>query len=189
MPDHAGRADARRNRERLLAVAEEVVVEQGTEASLRDIARRAGVGIGTLYRHFATREALLEALMQDRFVRLRARADELGDRPPYEAVVTWLRELATASAAVHGLPDAVLAALRDQGSDLHAACDAMRSAGGRLLERAQAAGVVRADLTPSDLLSLAAGLAWASDYAEDQPARLRRLFAVMETGLRIPPKA
>ncbi|HLT61000.1 MAG TPA: helix-turn-helix domain-containing protein [Microlunatus sp.] len=177
------RADARRNRDRLLAAAREVVAEQGTDASLRDVARRAGVGIGTLYRHFGTREALLEALLQDRFERLGARADELGDRPPYEAVTTWLRELATASAATRGLPDAVLAALRDRGSALHGACDAMRSAGARLLDRAQSAGVVRSDLTPSDLLALASGLAWASGYAEEPQARLDRLFGVFETGL------
>ncbi|MFC7625135.1 TetR/AcrR family transcriptional regulator [Microlunatus sp. GCM10028923] len=183
MPDPALRANARRNRERLLAAAEEVVTERGTSASLRDIARRAEVGIGTLYRHFPTREALLEALMQERFERLQARADELLGEPPYRAVVTWLRDLAAASATVHGLPDAVLSALRDRDSALHAACDGMRTAGARLLERAQSAGAIRADLTPSDLLALTAGLAWASDYAEDKEARLERLFAVMETGL------
>ncbi len=183
MPEPAGRADARLNREKLVAAAHQVVAERGTDASLRDIARRAGVGIGTFYRHFATREALLEALMQDRFDRLRARADELGAAPPYQAVLTWLRELAGESATVRGLPDAVLAALRDQDSALHTSCDAMRSAGARLIERAQSAGVVRADLTPGDLLALAAGLAWASSYADDQQARLGRLFGVIETGL------
>lgn len=182
MPE-PGRANARRNRERLLSVAEEVVAERGTSASLRDIARRAEVGIGTLYRHFPTREALLEALLQERFERLQSRADELVGEPPYQAIVTWLRDLAAASATANGLPDAVLSALQDQDSALHTACDAMRGAGARLLERAQSVGAVRTDLTPSDLLALTAGLAWASDYADDKEARLDRLFAVMETGL------
>ena len=75
----AARADAQRNRELLVAAAREAFADRGTDASLRDVARSAGVGIGTLYRHFPTREALLEALVESNFEELRARADELLD--------------------------------------------------------------------------------------------------------------
>src|SRR3954452_2753784 len=86
------RADARRNVERLLAVAKETFAERGADAPLEEIARRAGVGIGTLYRHFPTREALLEALLRDSFEPLRAEADRLLTSPsPGDALDAWLR--------------------------------------------------------------------------------------------------
>ena len=177
------RADARRNRETVLAAARTAFAEQGTEASLRDVARRAGVGIGTLYRHFPTREALLEAMLGDDFDRLRARAEELAEGPPRAGLLTWLRELAAGQRAVKGLPDSVMAALRDEDSGLHASCQAMRDAGGRLLRKAQDAGDVRTDLTPGEMLALVAGAAWASGYAADPDAMLERLVGLATEGI------
>src|SRR6266487_4025102 len=98
-PDGAARrpmrADARRNYQALLSAANAAFIEQGADdASLEEIARRAGVGIGTLYRHFPTRQALLEAVYRDQVDALRARADELlGSLPPDAALVAWLRAL------------------------------------------------------------------------------------------------
>src|SRR3954454_23845757 len=86
------RADARRNYEKLLAAAAEAFTERGTDASLEDIARRAGVGIGTLYRPFPTRQALLEAVYIDEVEEISAKAGELGHLEPWEALVTWLRQ-------------------------------------------------------------------------------------------------
>ncbi|MET7420157.1 helix-turn-helix domain-containing protein [Dactylosporangium sp. NPDC005555] len=183
MPGTA-RVDARRNHDLLLAAAREAFAEHGTDASLRDIARQAGVGIGTLYRHFPTREALLEALLRSRFDALRDRADELSQAPaPGEALLTWLSELAAGSVTYRGLPESVMTALRDDRSQLHASCAAMRAAGGRLLDRAQAAGEVRGDVTAAQLLALAAGLAWAGEQSADPVAMIRQLLSIAMQGL------
>ncbi|GIG65605.1 TetR/AcrR family transcriptional regulator [Phytomonospora endophytica] len=177
------RADARRNAQVLLDAAREAFAEHGTDASLRDVARRAGVGIGTLYRHFPAREALLEALLRDDFDRLTAHAAELAGTPPLPALMAWLRELAVGQRTIRGLPESVLVALRDEESQLHASCKSMRDAGGRLLASAQEAGAVRADLTANELLALVAGLVWASEYAPDSSARLDRLLMVAMEGV------
>ncbi|GAA3218986.1 TetR/AcrR family transcriptional regulator [Dactylosporangium siamense] len=178
------RVDARRNRDLLLAAAREAFETHGTDASLRDIARQAGVGIGTLYRHFPTREALLEALLASRFDALRDRAEELSaTAAPGEALLGWLGELAAGSVTVRGLPESVMAALRDEESELHASCAGMRAAGGQLLQRAQEAGEVRADVTAAQVLALAAGLAWAGEQSADPAGTVRQLLLIAGRGL------
>ena len=98
------RADAQKNYDQLLAVARDVVGEQGVDASLRDVARRAGVGLGTLYRHFPTREALLEALLRTGFDDLSARAGKLeSSSAPDQALVTWLREVVSSANQYRGV--------------------------------------------------------------------------------------
>jgi AcrR family transcriptional regulator len=177
------RADARRNYDLLVSVARAAFAEHGVDASLRDIARQAGVGIGTLYRHFPTREALVEALLSERFDDLRARADsQLTATSPGTALLDWLRELAVGSTTYRGLPESVLGALRDDESRLHASCAAMRASGGRLLDRAQQAGDVRADVTMNELLSLAAGIAWASEQSPGQTDLVDRLLSMAMHG-------
>jgi AcrR family transcriptional regulator len=178
------RADARRNYDVLLSVAAQCFAEQGTDASLRDVARKAGVGIGTLYRHFPTREALLEAVLGSRFDRLRDRADELAAtaESPQRALRDWLAEFAAGSVTYRGLPDEVMAALHDGDSPLHASCTAMRAAGGRLVAHAQAAGTMRADITPDEALALAAGLAWAADHSPDRAKVAERLLSITMAG-------
>lgn len=170
------RTDAQRNYEHLLEVAREVFAEHGTEASLRDVARRAGVGIGTLYRHFPTRDALLQALLRTRFdaLAVAAATDELG---------AWLRRVAFGSATYRGLPGSVLAALRDEQSELHASCSAMRAAGGALLARTQEAGLVRGDVVITDLLTAAASIGWAAEQTGTEQAE--RLFTLLMDGLLV----
>jgi AcrR family transcriptional regulator len=178
------RVDARRNYERLLASAGEAFAEHGIDTSLRDVARRAGVGIGTLYRHFPTREALLEALLRHRFDALQERADGLLASPSaLDALLVWLGELAVGSTTYRGLPESVMGALRDETSQLHASCAAMRAAGGRLLRRAQDAGEARADVTADELLVLAAGLAWAAEQAPKPTGMVDRLLSIAMSGL------
>lgn len=177
---------ARRTYELLLAVAREAFAENGTDASLRDIARRADVGIGTLYRHFPTREALLEALLRKRFDELRESAQAMLAAPcpaPGEALLTWLGELSAGSSTYRGLPQSVMAALRDESSQLHASCAAMRTSAGQLLHRAQQAGAVRADVTAEELLALAAGVAWASEQSTGQTDLVHRLLSIAMHGL------
>jgi AcrR family transcriptional regulator len=179
------RADARRNYDHLLSVAAQAFAEHGTDASLRDVARRAGVGIGTLYRHFPTREALLEALLSSRFDRLRDHADSLLDSPaPLDAFRTWLGELVVGSATYRGLPEEVMGALQDKESRLHASCAAMREAGARLLKHAQDSGAVREDVSVNEVLVLAAGLAWASEKSPDPAKLVEKLLSIVMTGLQ-----
>jgi AcrR family transcriptional regulator len=179
------RADARRNVERLLAVAKETFAERGADAPLEEIARRAGVGIGTLYRHFPTREALLETLLRDSFEALRAEADRLLNSPsPGDALDTWLRAFATHATTYSGLVAALNASLRDGESGLCMWCKTVNVAGGELLARAQAAGVVRPDVTADDVLILANAITWATEQACANPAQAERIHSLVMDSLR-----
>ena len=173
------RADARKNYDQLLAVAGDVVTEQGAEASLRDVARRAGVGLGTLYRHFPSREALLDALLRTSFDELAALADELeASSSPRDALVVWLRDCVAMATRYRGVTEMMVAAIEDPESALHASCVGMRAAGARLLGRAQAAGAARADLDGTDLFALVGALSWIGDQAALAP-RAGHLFDVV----------
>jgi AcrR family transcriptional regulator len=177
------RADARKNYDHLLAVAREVVTEQGADASLRDVARRADVGLGTLYRHFPTREALLEALLRAGFDELTARAGELETSgPPGGALVSWLRDFVACAHNYRGVVTAMMAAIADSESALHASCVMMRAAGTRLLVRAQADGVARTDIDGGDLFALAGALAWLGDQPSLAP-RASHLFDVVTSAI------
>jgi AcrR family transcriptional regulator len=158
------RTDARENRERLLGAARRLLRQRGTEASLREVAREARVGIGTLYRHFPTREALVEAALSAEFDALAGEGRQLeAAGEPGQVLLEWLREFAALTGAYEGLPSSVLTALGDPASPLHHSCLALRRRAAALLTRAQRSGELRADLTVADLLSLTAGLAWAAN--------------------------
>ena len=177
------RADARKNYDHLLTVACEVVREQGADASLRDVARRAGVGLGTLYRHFPTREALLEALLRTSFDDLTTRAGELqASSAPQDALVSWLREAVAVAHNFSGVVASLVAAIADPDSALHASCVTMRGAGAHLLARAQAEGVARADLDGADLFALIGALAWLCDQPSLGP-RADHLFTVISDAI------
>ena len=177
------RADARKNYEHLLDVAREVITEQGADASLRDIARRAGVGLGTLYRHFPQREALLDALLRARFDELTVRASELErSKVPDEALIAWLNEAVAVAHAYRGAIDSMVAAIADPDSALHASCHTMRAAGTRLLLRAQEQGRARADIDGTDLFALLGALAWLRDQPALAP-RADRLFDLIAGAL------
>lgn len=173
------RADAKKNYDKLLAVARHVVAEQGVEASLRDVARKAGVGLGTLYRHFPTRESLLEALLHGWFGELTTKANELGSsNAPDDALVSWLRETVAFARTYRGVTEAMMAAITDPDSALHESCVTMRAAGTKLLGRAQAAGLARADMDGTDLFALVGALAWLGDQPSLEP-RADHLFDVI----------
>lgn len=179
------RADARRNYQRLLAVAGTAFTEHGTDASLKDIARAAGVGIGTLYRHFPTREALLEALLHERFDELGATAKRLSTaKQPGAALIEWAHDFIATATTYQGLVAALATTLRDETSDLHAACEGMRDAATHLLVRAQKAGEVRTDLAPGELFLFINGIAWADEQASTPDStRIHRLLDIVLKGM------
>ncbi|KOX18475.1 MULTISPECIES: TetR/AcrR family transcriptional regulator [unclassified Streptomyces] len=189
MPDEpvppGRRTDALRNRERILAAAAEVVGAEGTQASLRDVARRAGIGLGTLYRHFPTRDDLLETLLRTGFERLAARADELlaDDLPSERALALWLGEFTLRSGSFRGLPASLMATLGDEESALHASCVAMRAAAGRLLRAAQDDGRIRPDVDGTDLFALVNAVSWAAGQAPSLAARREHLLGLVLDGL------
>ncbi|WP_394828028.1 TetR/AcrR family transcriptional regulator [Pendulispora albinea] len=181
------RADARQNYDHLLAVARDVVTEQGADASLRDIARRAGVGLGTLYRHFPTREALLEVLLRASLDELTQKAGELQtSSSPDEALASWFREAVAFAHRYRGVVALMAAAIADPGSALHASCVTVRSAGTRLLLRAQAEGMARADLDGADLFALIGALGWLGDQPSFAP-RIDHLLGIIASAVLTKP--
>jgi AcrR family transcriptional regulator len=177
------RADARKNHDHLLAVAGAVITEQGAEASMRDIARRAGVGLATLLRHFPTREALLEALLRTSFDELTAKAGTLETSSSTEdALVSWLRDFVACAHNYRGVVALMVTAIEDTQSALHASCVTMRAAGTRLLARAQGEGMARTDIDGTDLFALAGSLAWLGDQPSLAP-RVDHLFGVVMSAI------
>jgi AcrR family transcriptional regulator len=149
------RADARRNFDSLVNAARSAFAEQGTSASLEDIARRAEVGIGTLYRHFPTRDALVEAVYVDEVARMVSDAEEIAGHEPWQALDLWLRRLVTYVSAKRVLVEAL-----NKESPVLVNCRAILYGSGRpILERAQAAGEARADVVVEDAMRLVQGLA------------------------------
>jgi AcrR family transcriptional regulator len=177
------RADARRNRDRLLAAAHEAFQRHGVSASLDDVAKTAHVGIGTLYRHFPTRDDLIAALVTADLERVAALADELATHDDAEVLGRWLGELVDHTASYRGLAEAVLAAGGDPTTRFGGACERLHTAGARLVRREQQRGTVRTDVDPHDVLDLANAIAWATDNTTDA-LRRRRLLRINIDGLR-----
>lgn len=179
------RADARRNYERLLTEARTAFTEHGTDTSLEDIARRAGVGIGTLYRHFPNRTALMGAVFQGEVDALLAHAKKLADAPqPCAALVEWLRAIITHASTYRGLSRALMTASADDSSGMARCCVPMQEAGDALLTRAQQAGAVRSDVSISDLMQLTNGIALAAEESPDDPRLADRLLTLTLSGLK-----
>jgi AcrR family transcriptional regulator len=151
--DRPLRADARRNRERILQSAREVFAESGAEAQIDDVARRAGVGVGTVYRHYPTKEALLTELVRQKFRRFSVAAREALTRPgePFEV----LAELMRSNAAELDRDAATQQAMSGVGEQVWAAAsgelEELLTLTGELIERAKVAGTIRADIVPTDI--------------------------------------
>lgn len=183
IPDRKPRADAQRNRERLIDAAKAAFTEAGPEVSLEEIARRAGVGIGTLYRHFPTRDAIVEAVYRRELTQITEAAERLlaEESSPLEALRAWLRlsvdYLATKKViapAMNAIPGGT--AQYQSGPLLQLAVE-------RLVEAALAEGEVRGDLEPGDILQAMAGLSYGAGQPGWQASALR-LIDVLVEGLR-----
>lgn len=185
---HVGRrmrADARRNYDRLIEVAGAAFDELGAEASLEDIARRAGVGIATLYRHFPTRQDLVEGVFLRIADTLRDQAVELQKaEDPLSAFIEWLRLHLESGACGRGLAASVISAKLQAGTAVNISCVEMKRAGQMLLERAQAAGQVRAGVDLGDLLLVIHGIVLINEQLPSSPDRPERMLAVVVDGLR-----
>jgi AcrR family transcriptional regulator len=179
------RADARRSRAKLLDAATAAFAEHGADAPLEDIARRAGVGIGTLYRHFPTRVDLQAAVYQSQVETVCAAADEyVTSTAPDQALAGWLRAMTTYLTTKRGLSRALVDALGKDSQLISSCWGAMTEAAERLMTRAQRAGVLRDDIKPVDVLRLVHGVVIAT---EQSPQDTDRLLGLMLDGLRARP--
>ncbi len=180
------RADARRNRQRVVAAAREVFAEHGREAQMDDVARSAGVGVGTLYRHFPTKEALLAALAADKFERMLVSAHEaLEAEDAWEAFTGMLWGSAEQMVRDRALYEAVSADPGDAPGVMEVRRE-LQAAGGELMRRAQAAGRMREDLTAEDLPVIMCSLGAAMQRSDGNPERWRRYVTLLIDGLRPP---
>jgi AcrR family transcriptional regulator len=165
------RADARRNFDALLTAARDAFAENGAGASLEDIARRAGVGIGTLYRNFPTRQDLFDSVYLGEIEELCEAAVRVADLPPWEALETWLQRFVGYAATKR----AIFEELNRDSEMLSKAREAMYGAGRPLFDQAQAAGAVRTDTTFDDVLRMVSGLTGAGFVDEAQRTRVLHL--------------
>jgi AcrR family transcriptional regulator len=177
------RADARQNYKHLVEVAADAIAELGPSVSLEEVAKRAGVGIGTLYRHFPNRQALLEAVYRDQVTAHCVQARELlATKPPAEALLLWLHSLLTYNLTMRGLKEALMAGeISAQTSECK---EKMHGVGGELLARAQEVGAVRHDIEITDLLRLVHSIALMVEPGAEGKARAERVFEVMVAGLK-----
>lgn len=183
-PARSMRTDARRNRARLIEVAVEVFTEFGVDASLNEIAKRAGVGSGTLYRHFASRDALLRAVVSERFQSLTAYTRGLLTAPPDGTTLrAWLRSVIDHLMAFPGLASSIMAVLTGETSELTATCDEVRRAGEALLDRLKKAGVVDTKVEITELLMVVNAIALATDRLPDGRARAEHLLELVLQGV------
>jgi AcrR family transcriptional regulator len=177
------RADAQRNRDRLLDAAVLAFSQEGPDVSLESIAKAAGVGIGTLYRNFPTRDALVVAAYRNELARLCEAAEELlADAPPDEALRHWMDRFIGYMTTKRGMADALRSVIAS-GADPYAhSRDRMLAATGTLLAAGAAAGALRPDVDPEDVLVGISGIALAAS----EPAQAGRLLELLMDGLRSP---
>jgi AcrR family transcriptional regulator len=179
------RRDAERNRQRVLRAAAEVFTERGLEATLDDVARHAGVGVGTVYRRFADKEALVEALFVERVDEIVTAAEHACAEPdPWIALTSFLERVTAIMAGDLGLRQVLMFATYGQDR-VACARERLRPVISRIVERAQDQGQLRTDLSPSDISFIGLMLATAAEYAwHARPDIWRRYLALIIDGLR-----
>ncbi|MGI5413850.1 TetR/AcrR family transcriptional regulator [Streptomyces chartreusis] len=178
------RADARRNRERILEAAVRAFSEKGPDVAIDTIAKAAGVGSATLYRHFPTREALIEATYRNELARVCDSATKLlADNPPDRAIRLWMDDFIDYLAAKQGMADALRAAVASGADPFAETLDKLGTALGSLLDAGADAGLLRPDIDPFDVGFSLAGVALITS-APDQRERAGRLLDLLLDGLR-----
>lgn len=178
------RADAQRNRDKLLDAAVRAFSRGGSEVTLEAIAKDAGVGIGTLYRHFPTREALVEAAYRSELARLCDVVPELlATGPPDRAMRIWMDRFVDYMATKHGMADALRAVIASGGNPFAESRDRLLAAVTALLEAGTAAGTLRSDIAPADVLASLSGVSMVTAN-QAQPDQARRILDLLVDGLR-----
>jgi AcrR family transcriptional regulator len=179
------RADAQRNYDHIVAVARTVFYEQGTEASLDEIAKRAGVGPGTLYRHFPTREVLIDAVMKSWVDQIQAAADDAAtsSAPPRELLLSWFRSFIAHISRQKGGPARLTAAMGNPESHIYGKCQVLKEANARVLDRLRADGALRDDIDSLEVCRLIGGVAAVADQAELDAAATEPLLDIVVDGL------
>jgi AcrR family transcriptional regulator len=178
------RADARRNYEKVLEAARQAFAEGGESTALEEIARRAGVGIGTLYRHFPNRQALVEALYLDEVDEMSRSAAELDGADPWEALNAWFGRFSAYLATKQALAAELMNYMGRDAQLFQASRAALWAAGEPLLKRAQDAGVVRTDVEIGDVIQMVIGI---GKIPTDDPQMTERMLRVALDGLRYQP--
>jgi AcrR family transcriptional regulator len=178
------RSDARLNRDKLIGVAAERFAAVGVDVPLESVAKQAGLGIGTLYRHFPTRDALIEAVYRQEVDRLCDAASELlADNPPDVALEQWMRRFVSYAATKRGMSGALQSIAASNSSLYTQTRERLVTALATLLNAAVAAGTVRADMAPEDIWQAMSGV-WLLPAGEDWAARAQRLLQLLMDGLR-----
>jgi AcrR family transcriptional regulator len=179
------RADAKRNYDRIVEVAREVFREQGYDASLDEVAKRAGVGAGTLYRHFPTRDALLDAIMQTWVLRVTEATEKalVHEGSPRELLVDWFEEYVRLISVHKGGPAKITSAMGDPDSPIHTKCQVLADANARVVGRLRAEGALRDDIEPLQVCRLVGGVATVADQGDLGEDAVRPLLEVVADGL------
>jgi AcrR family transcriptional regulator len=181
IPQRPKRADAARNYDKLMAAALEAFTTEGEDASLEGIARRAGVGIGTLYRNFPTRQALLEAVYVDEVEGICRAVQEFNDLEPWDALTGWLRRFADYATTKKALMNELMPYMDAESATFRYCRGEIKHAGESLLAAAQASGDVRQDVDVLDVVRMVGGIA---TMANAEPDQVDRILDVALDGLR-----
>jgi AcrR family transcriptional regulator len=182
------RADAQRNRQRIIEVARQVFREQGYDASLDLVAKRAGVGAGTLYRHFATRDDLVDAIMQTWVDNVDQAAEKAlaCEGTPRDLLLTWFDEYVRLISLHKGGPAKITSAMGDPESPIQHKCQVLRAAGARVVDRLREEGAIRPDVDSLQIARLVGGVAAVADQGELDEAAVRPMLEVVADGLLLP---
>jgi AcrR family transcriptional regulator len=179
------RADAQRNYDRIVEVARTVFREHGYDASLDLIAKQAGVGPGTLYRHFPKRDDLIDAVMQSWVDGVNQTAEKVlaHEGGPRELLLAWFEEYVRLISVHKGGPAKITCAMGDDGSPIRTKCEVLRAAGDRVLDRLRAQDAIRDDVTALQVARLVGGVATVADQGDLDVAAVRPMLEVVADGL------
>jgi AcrR family transcriptional regulator len=179
------RADAKRNYDRIVEVAREVFREQGYDASLDEVAKRAGVGPGTLYRHFPTRDALLDAIMQSWVLRVGEAAEKAlaNEGSPRDLLLSWFEEYVRLISVHKGGPAKITSAMGDPDSPIRTKCQVLTDANDTVVGRLRADGALKDGVESLQVCRLIGGVATVADQSDLDEAAVRPMLEVVADGL------
>jgi AcrR family transcriptional regulator len=183
------RADAQRNYDKIVETARAMFRERGADASLDEIAKRAGVGPGTLYRHFPTREALIDAVMRDWADRINADSDEAAasELPPREALSGWFSKFVENVGIYHGAAAKVMAAMDDPASPIYRKCQVLVGANQKVLDSVRDKGALRDGVDAREVMRIVSGIATVVDQSGIKADDAEPMLAIVLDGILVDP--